>query len=923
MRTGWAGILCFIWNQGGTADESLIRPWRRMRFFINYCEGLESLSKADMPSTYDPRLVEEKMYRHWEESGYFHPVANNVQEPFCIVMPPPNITGQLHMGHALDNTLQDILTRWRRMQGYNALWLPGTDHAGIATQAKVEESLVSEGISRYDIGREEFLKKIWAWKEKYGSRITTQLRRLGASCDWQRERFTMDEGCSEAVLEVFIKLYERGLIYRDYYITNWCPKCHTTISDIEVEHLDLPGYFYHIRYPFKDGSGFVVLATTRPETMLGDVAVAVHPDDQRYKDIVGKILILPLVGREMPVITDEYVDPSFGAGVVKITPSHDPNDFEVGKRHNLPQVAVIDKEGKMNEEAGPRYQGLDRYECRKKILLDLEAEGFLVKVEDHSHAVGHCYRCSTVIEPMLSRQWFVKMKPLAEPAIEAVKDGRIRFVPERFTKTYLNWMENIRDWCISRQLWWGHRIPVWYCLDCEEVIASREPVARCTRCGGSSLEQDPDVLDTWFSSALWPFSTLGWPRKTVDLDYYYPTTVMVTGRDIIFFWVARMIFSGLEFMHEVPFHDVFIHGLVMDAQGRKMSKSLGNGVDPIDIIESHGADSLRFMLITGNTPGNDLRFHFERLEGARNFANKLWNASRFTLMNLGGFDPSGQPGPLSLADRWIVSRCQAAIKETTRNLETYELGEAARILYEFIWNEFCDWYIELAKPRLYGKTSPADRYTAQSVLSSVLRVILELLHPFMPFITEEIWQHLPAHGTTIMQASWPAASQGLVDSEAEYEMEILMELTKAIRHIRGEMNVPPGRTADVMLTAPDNTRTIIEKNMEYVQNLSNTILKTLAVLDQAPEQAAHAVTKGIEIFIPLKGLIDVDKEIARQQKELLLIEKDLARVRGKLGNSGFLEQAPADVVEKEKGKEAELSGKQSAIKERLVMLKGK
>jgi valyl-tRNA synthetase len=733
----------------------------------------------------------------------------------------------------------------------------------------------------------------------------------------------MDEGCSEAVLEVFIKLYERGLIYRDYYITNWCPKCQTTISDIEVEHLDLPGHFYHIRYPFKDGSGDVVLATTRPETMLGDVAVAVHPDDRRYKDIVGKLLILPLVGREMPVITDEYVDPSFGTGVVKITPSHDPNDFEVGKRHSLPQVAVIDKEGKMNEEAGPRYQGLDRYECREKILLDLEAEGFLVKVEDHSHAVGHCYRCSTVIEPMLSRQWFVKMKPLAEPAIEAVKDGRIRFVPERFTKIYLNWMENIREWCISRQLWWGHRIPVWYCLDCDEVIASRKPVTRCTRCGGQSLEQDPDVLDTWFSSALWPFSTLGWPRETIDLDYYYPTTVMVTGRDIIFFWVARMIFSGLEFMNEVPFHDVLIHGLVMDAQGRKMSKSLGNGVDPIDIIESHGADSLRFMLITGNTPGNDLRFHFERLEGARNFANKLWNASRFTLMNLVDFNPSGQPGPLNLADRWIISRCQAAIKETTRNMETYELGEAGRVLYEFIWNELCDWYIELAKPRLYGKTTPTDRYTAQRVLSSVLKVILELLHPFMPFITEEIWQHLPAHGTTIMQASWPAASQELVDLEAEYEMEILMEVTKAIRHIRGEMNVPPGRTADVILTAPDSTRTIIEKNMEYVQNLSNASLKTFAVLDETPEQAAHAVTKGMEIFIPLKGLIDVDKEIARQQKELLLIEKDLARVRGKLGNSGFLDKAPADVVEKEKGKEAELSGKQSAIKERLVMLKGK
>ncbi|MDD4334546.1 MAG: valine--tRNA ligase [Desulfotomaculaceae bacterium] len=873
-----------------------------------------------MPSTYDPRLVEGKRYRLWEESGFFHTVVDAGQEPFCIVMPPPNITGQLHMGHALDNTLQDILTRWRRMQGYNALWLPGTDHAGIATQAKVEESLAKEGISRYDIGREDFLKKVWNWKEKYGSRITTQLRRLGASCDWQRERFTMDEGCSEAVLEVFIKLYERGLIYRDNYITNWCPKCHTTISDIEVEHLDQPGHFYHIRYPLKDGSGNVILATTRPETMLGDVAVAVHPGDERYQDLVGKILILPLVGREMPVITDEYVDPSFGTGVVKITPAHDPNDFEVGRRHNLPQVAVIDKEGKMNKEAGSRYQGLDRYECRKKIVRDLDAGGYLVKTEDHSHAVGHCYRCSTVIEPMLSLQWFVKMKPLAEPAIEAVKEGRIRFIPERFTKIYLNWMENIRDWCISRQLWWGHRIPVWYCQDCEEMVASKEPVARCARCGSTALKQDPDVLDTWFSSALWPFSTLGWPQKTLDLAYYYPTTVMVTGRDIIFFWVARMIFSGLAFMNEAPFRDVFIHGLVMDALGRKMSKSLGNGVDPIDVIESHGADSLRFMLVTGNTSGNDLRFHFERLEGARNFANKLWNASRFTLMNLEDYDLEGKPGPLNLADRWIISRYQSAIKETTKFLEDYELGEAARVLYEFTWNEFCDWYIELAKPRLYGKTSAADRYTAQSVLSSVLKGVLELLHPFMPFITEEIWQHLPAHGITIMRAPWPEVREDLVNTAAEQEMEILMEVTRAIRHIRGEMNVPPGRKAEVLLTAPDNARAIIERNMEYIQLLSNSAIKTYAVLEKMPEQAAHAVTKGMEIFVPLKGLIDVDKEAARQEKELLHVEKDLARVRGKLGNAGFLGKAPNEVIEKEKAKEEELSGKQSAIKERLAML---
>lgn len=876
--------------------------------------------KINMPSTYDPGQVEGKRYQHWEESGFFHTEVNTEQEPFVIVMPPPNVTGQLHMGHALDNTLQDILTRWRRMQGYNALWLPGTDHAGIATQARVEESLAQEGVSRYDIGRQEFLKKVWDWKERYGNRITTQLRRLGASCDWQRERFTMDEGCSEAVLEVFIKLYERGLIYRDYYITNWCPKCHTTISDIEVEHLDQPGHFYHIRYPFKDGDNDVILATTRPETMLGDVAVAVHPGDERYRDLVGKTLILPLVGREMPVIADEYVDPSFGTGVVKITPAHDPNDFEVGRRHNLPQVAVIDRGGKMNQEAGPRYQGLDRYECRKKIVRDLDAGGYLVKTEDHAHAVGHCYRCNTVIEPMLSRQWFVRMKPLADPAIEAVKEGRIRFVPDRFTKVYLNWMENIRDWCISRQLWWGHRIPVWYCQDCGEMVASKDPVARCPRCGSTTLEQDPDVLDTWFSSALWPFSTLGWPEKTLDLAYYYPTTVMVTGRDIIFFWVARMIFSGLAFMNEVPFRDVFIHGLVMDALGRKMSKSLGNGVDPIDVIESHGADSLRFMLVTGNTPGNDLRFHFERLDGARNFVNKLWNASRFTLMNLEDYEAGEKTGPLSLADRWIVSRYQLAIKETTAFLEAYELGEAARVLYEFTWNELCDWYIELAKPRLYGKTSPEDRYTAQSVLSSVLKGTLELLHPFMPFITEEIWQHLPDHGITIMRAPWPQFREDLVDTAAMQEMGLLMEVTRAIRHIRGEMNVPPGRQAEVLLVAPDDTRTVIEKNVEYVQLLSNAVIKAYPVLEQIPEQAAHAVTKGVGVFVPLKGLIDVDKEIARQVKELAHVEKDLARVRGKLANAGFLGKAPAEIIEKEKAKEEELSGKQSAIKERLAML---
>ncbi|MDD4168813.1 MAG: valine--tRNA ligase [Desulfotomaculaceae bacterium] len=879
--------------------------------------------KDDIPSIYDPHSVEDRWYHYWEESGFFHPEVSPEQEPFCIVMPPPNVTGQLHMGHALDNTLQDILTRWRRMQGYNTLWMPGTDHAGIATQAKVDEQLVQEGTSRYEIGREAFLKRAWAWKDQYGDRITTQLRRLGASCDWQRERFTMDEGCSEAVLEVFVDLYKRGLIYRDYYITNWCPRCKTTISDIEVEHLEEPGHFYHLRYPFKDGNGFIVVATTRPETVLGDTAVAVHPDDERYAGVVGKTLILPLVGREMPVIADEYVDPSFGTGAVKITPAHDPNDFEVGHRHELEQIIVIDKDGKMSAEAGPRYQGLDRYECRKKIVRDLEAGGYLTKTEDLSHGVGHCYRCSTVIEPMLSRQWFVKMKPLAEEAIVAAKTGDVRFIPERFTKIYLGWMENIRDWCISRQLWWGHRIPVWYCQDCDEMTAAKKPVAQCPKCGSRNMEQDSDVLDTWFSSALWPFSTLGWPKQTIELAYYYPTSVLVTGRDIIFFWVARMIFSGLAFMNNVPFKEVFIHGLVLDALGRKMSKSLGNGVDPIDVIESHGADSLRFMLVTGNTPGNDLRFNFEKLEGARNFANKLWNASRFVMMNLKDYNPDGQTGQYTLADRWILSRFQNVAGEVTRLLEDYELGEAARVLYEFIWNEFCDWYIELVKPRLYGKTTPQDRYTAQYVLTAVLKNTLELLHPFMPFITEEIWQHLPGRGVTIMRASWPVAREELLDTEAEYEMGVLMEVTKAIRHIRSEMNVPPGRPVETLLEVSANaTRALLKRDTGVIKGLANASISIYQTLNEKPEQAAHAVTRGVEVFIPLKGLIDIDKETARLRKELIVLEKDLARVQGKLNNQGFLGKAPADVIEKERKKEVELSAKQSAVRERLSMLVG-
>lgn len=880
------------------------------------------MSQSNIPTVYNPREVENKWYRHWEEKKYFHVEAEKEKRPFCIVMPPPNVTGQLHMGHALDNTLQDILTRWRRMQGYNTLWVPGTDHAGIATQAKVEEQLAKEGISRYDLGREKFLERVWDWKEQYGNRITTQLRRMGASCDWDRERFTMDEGCSKAVLEVFVRLFEQGLIYRDYYITNWCPHCQTTISDIEVEHLDKPGQLYYVKYFSKDNpEEYIIVATTRPETMLGDVAVAVNPEDDRYLQLVGKTLLLPIVGRELPVIADAYCDPTFGTGAVKMTPAHDPNDFEIGRRHGLPEIQVIDKHGRMNEQAG-KYQGLDRWECRKRIVQDLQAIGALVKVEDMSHAVGHCYRCNTAIEPMLSKQWFVKMKPLAEPAIEAAKDGRIQFIPERFTKIYLNWMENIRDWCISRQLWWGHRIPVYYCRDCEEMVASTTPLTRCGKCGGE-VEQDSDVLDTWFSSALWPFSTLGWPDQTPELDQFYPTSVLVTGRDIIFFWVARMIFSGLNFMQEEPFKEVFIHGLVLDSQGRKMSKSLGNGVDPLDVIESHGADSLRFMLITGNTPGNDLRFHFERLDGARNFANKLWNASRFVMMNLSDYDPEARGGSYTLADRWILSRLQGTTAGATDFLERYELGEAARVLYEFIWSEFCDWYIELAKPRLFGKSTPEDRVTAQHVLVQVLRQTLELLHPFMPFITEEIWQQLPHRGDTVMLSNWPRPDEALRDEASETEMEILIEAITAVRRIRGEMNVPPGKKAEVILvSAGDMIRGILERNRAYLQGLANAEVQVLAELRQKPDQTASAVTRGVEIFVPLRGLIDLDKEIARLNKELKTVQGDLARVQGKLNNQGFLAKAPADVIEKEKAKEEELSMKAAALKDRLAMFGG-
>ncbi|MDX9872917.1 MAG: valine--tRNA ligase [Clostridia bacterium] len=886
------------------------------------------MDKSELAKTYDPAQVEEKWYGRWEQNGYFHAAAGPevkaakaAGKTYSIVMPPPNVTGSLHLGHALDNTLQDILTRYRRMQGYHTLWLPGTDHAGIATQAKVEEQLAKEGLSKYDLGREKFLERVWAWKAQYGSRITEQLRKLGTSCDWSRERFTMDEGCSRAVQEVFVSLFRKGLIYRGDYIINWCPHCHTTISDIEVEHEDKSGHLWYIKYPLADADAYIIVATTRPETMLGDTAVAVHPEDERYQKFIGKNILLPLMDRLIPVIADDSVDKAFGTGAVKITPAHDPNDFEMGLRHQLPQITVMDPDAAMNEAAGP-YAGMDRYEARKRVVADLEKQGLLVKTEEHEHAVGQCYRCDTVIEPRVSKQWFVKMKPLAKPAIEAVQDGRIRFVPDRFTRIYLNWMENIRDWCISRQLWWGHRIPVWYCEDCGELICEKVEPAICPRCQSSRLVQDPDVLDTWFSSALWPFSTLGWPEKTVDLACYYPTSVLVTGRDIIFFWVARMIFSGLEFMPEAPFREVFIHGLVLDAQGRKMSKSLGNGIDPIEVIDAYGADTLRFMLITGNTPGNDLRFQTERLEATRNFSNKIWNASRFALMNLEDFDAAFVPETYEPADCWIRSRFNRAALEVTRNMERYDLGEAARIVYEFLWDDLCDWYIELIKPRLYGKESLESKKTAQHVLSETLRQTLELLHPFMPFITEEIWQLLPHEGETIMRAPWNGGEERELDDTAERRMNAVMEVVRAIRNLRSELNVAPGKKAEaVMIAQNEEMLEVFRAGAGYIVNLGAVSELTFLPAGSAkPEQAAAAVISGAQVYLPLKGLIDLDKERARLKKEEENYDKEIARLSGKLNNPGFTGKAPADVVAKEKEKLNDYQTKKEALAARIASL---
>lgn len=876
----------------------------------------------NIPKVYDPASVEKKWYEFWEKNRYFHAEPEPGKKPFSIVIPPPNITGKLHMGHALDNTLQDILIRWHRMMGDNTLWMPGYDHAGLATQIKVEEVLKKEeGKTRFDLGREEFVKRVWAWKEEYGDCIINQLKCLGISCDWERKRFTMDEGCSRAVRETFVSLFEKGLIYKGTRITNWCVNCHTALSDIEVEHEDTPGHLWYVRYPVVgEEDTYLTIATTRPETIPGDTAVAVNPEDERYAKLIGKTLRLPILNREIPVIADSYVDTKFGTGAVKITPSHDPNDYEMGLRHNLPEIVVIGKDGVMTEEAGP-FAGLERYECRKQIVARLKEEGYLVKIEEHSHAVGHCQRCHNIVEPLVSTQWFVKMQPLVKAAVDCVTDGRTQFVPERFTKNYTGWMENIHDWCISRQIWWGHRIPVWYCDDCGEMSASRTDLEKCPKCGSTHIHQDEDALDTWFSSALWPFSTMGWPDNTELLKQFYPTSVLVTGYDIIFFWVARMLIMGMEFMKEIPFEKVFIHGLVRDSQGRKMSKSLGNGIDPLEVIEKYGADTLRFMLITGNTPGNDMRFYWERVEGTRNFANKIWNASRFALMNMEGYDKDAELAPYTLADKWILSRLQDTVKDVTGLLERFELGEAGRAIYDFIWSEVCDWYIEIAKPRLYNKEAAAERATAQHVLATVLVSAMKLLHPYMPFITEEIYQCLPHEAESIMISKWPVADESLVDPEAERGMNAIMDSIKAIRNMRAEVNANPGKKIPAIMLVSEDLREVVAHNDSYIKLLGGIDNLELRPLNgEKPENAMAAVVTGIEVYLPLAGLIDVEKETQRLSKELAAMEKDLQRAGGKLNNAGFLAKAPEDVIAKERAKYEELSGKIEAVKKRMAYL---
>jgi len=877
----------------------------------------------NLEKNYDPNKVEDKWYEYWMENNLFKAKVDQKKVAYSIVMPPPNVTGQLHMGHALDNTLQDILTRWKRMKGFSALWLPGTDHASIATEVKVVNKLREENIDKDKLGRGGFLEKAWEWKDEYGNRITNQLRKMGSSCDWSRERFTMDAGCSEAVKEVFIKLYNKGLIYQGDYIVNWCPSCQTTLSDVEVEHEEQEGKLFYIKYPLKNSQKYIEVATTRPETMLGDTAIAVNPSDDRYKDLIGKTAILPLMNREIPIIADPFVDSEFGTGMVKVTPAHDPNDFDMGERNDLEVIKVINEDAKMTDNTG-KYKKMDRYECRQVVIEDLKELGLLTKIEEHTHSVGQCYRCDTVIEPLVSKQWFVKMRPLAEPAIEAVKKGDIKFIPERFSKVYLNWMENIKDWCISRQLWWGHRIPVWYCQDCDEVIVSREEPQSCSNCGGHNLKQDEDVLDTWFSSALWPFSTMGWPKKTEDLQYFYPTNVLVTGRDIIFFWVARMIFMGLEFMDQPPFHDVYVHGLIRDAQGRKMSKSLGNGIDPLEVIEKYGADALRFTLITGNTPGNDMRFREEKLEASRNFANKIWNAARFILMNVKDFsyDLTKQDElKMNMADKWMLSRTNQVIKEIDQALSRYSFGEMSKTLYDFIWNEYCDWYIEILKERLYQDKDVLAKKTAQYMGIRILRDILKLMHPVMPMITEEIWQKLAISEQSIMITSWPEYDELEIDKIAETKMKLVMNIIKAVRNIRNEMKVDPGRRIEAFFLADGQQQKILEEGKRYIKNLARIEdINIKAELKKRPQPASTAIVDGIEIILPLTGMLDLQKELVRLKKEIENVNYEIERARGKLANKGFVNNAPQNLVEGEKEKLEDYQDKKEKLLDRIEQL---
>ena len=880
----------------------------------------------ELAKTYDPKGIEDRIYQNWLDKKYFHAEVDRSKKPFTIVMPPPNVTGQLHMGHALDNTMQDILIRYKRMQGYNALWQPGTDHAAIATEVKVIQKLKEQGIDKNDIGREEFLKHAWEWKEEYGGRIVNQLKKLGSSADWDRERFTMDEGCSKAVEEVFVKLYNKGYIYKGSRIINWCPVCKTSISDAEVEHVDQDGFFWHINYPIVGEEGrFVEIATTRPETLLGDTAVAVNPEDERYQDLVGKMLKLPLTDREIPVIADSYVDKEFGTGSVKITPAHDPNDFEVGKRHNLPEINIMNDDATINELGG-KYAGMDRYEARKAMVADLDALGLLVKVVPHTHSVGTHDRCKTTVEPMIKPQWFVKMQEMAKPAIEALKKNELNFVPDRFDKIYLHWLENIRDWCISRQLWWGHRIPAYYCDECGEVVVAKEMPKVCPKCGCTHFKQDEDTLDTWFSSALWPFSTLGWPDKTEDFDYFYPTDVLVTGYDIIFFWVIRMVFSAIEQTGKVPFHHVLIHGLVRDSQGRKMSKSLGNGIDPLEIIDQYGADALRLTLITGNAPGNDMRFYMERVEASRNFANKVWNASRFIMMNLEKAEVPGEmpKDQLTAADKWILSKVNTLAKEVTENMDKYELGIAVQKVYDFIWEEFCDWYIEMVKPRLYNDgdtTKSAALWTLKTVLVNALK----LLHPYMPFITEEIFCTLQSEEESIMISKWPEFIEEWHFAEDEAAVEMIKEAVRGIRNVRTGMNVPPSKKAKVFVVSEsENVRNTFENGKVFFATLGSASEVTVqADRSGIDEDAVSAVLPEAVIYMPFAELVDIDKEIERLQKEEQRLTKELARVNGMLSNERFMSKAPESKVAEERAKLEKYSQMMDQVKERLTHLQAR